>query len=59
MAGVELLVFCSSGNTFLTQRLNIAPALLSPPGGVLVSRVVIENHSAYADAAIRADSVRW
>ncbi|GLB34874.1 hypothetical protein LshimejAT787_0204390 [Lyophyllum shimeji] len=59
MAGVEVLAFCSSDNTLIAQRLNISPLLLGQPGTVLVARVVIENYSAYADAALDADGRRW
>ncbi|KAF5380888.1 hypothetical protein D9615_004022 [Tricholomella constricta] len=58
MAGVEVLAFCSD-NALLSQRLNISPLLLGHPGDVLVARVVIENYSAYADAALDADGRRW
>ncbi|KAG5653829.1 hypothetical protein H0H81_010102 [Sphagnurus paluster] len=61
MAGVEVLAFCSSDNALLSQRLNISPALLGRAGEILVARVVIENFSAYADAALAgaANSERW
>jgi hypothetical protein len=59
MAGVEVLAFCSSENALIAQRLNLPLVLLGVPGRVLVSRVTIENYSAYADAAFQADSVRW
>lgn len=59
MAGVEVLAFCSSQHTLMSQKLNVPPMLLGLPNTVLVSRVVIEDYSAYADAAIHADSVRW
>jgi hypothetical protein len=59
VAGVEVLAFCSSQNVVLGKRLDVPPVLLGLPSTVLVSRVFIENYSAYADAAIRADNVRW
>jgi hypothetical protein len=59
VAGMDVLAFCSSDNALISQRLNISPSLLGQPGEVLVSRVIIENHSAYADAAVNADSREW
>jgi hypothetical protein len=59
MAGVNLLCFCSSENVVIGQRLEIPRSLLGLPDNILVSRVDIENYSAYGDAAIRADDSRW
>jgi hypothetical protein len=59
MAGAEVLAFCSAENQSFGQRLNVPPALLGLSGSVLVSLVVIEDHSAYADAAVQVDAVRW
>jgi len=58
MAGVEVLAFCSSQN-MLMKKLDVNSMLLGLPNTVLVSRVVIEDYSAYADAALRADNIRW
>ncbi|KAH0583783.1 hypothetical protein H2248_009386 [Termitomyces sp. 'cryptogamus'] len=52
MAGDEFLAFCSSDDSLLSQRLNICPQLLGHPGDIFVERVVIENYSAYAEAAL-------
>ncbi|KAG6874219.1 hypothetical protein C0995_003765 [Termitomyces sp. Mi166 len=57
MAGDEFLAFCSSDDSLLSQRLNICPQLLGQPGDIFVERVVIENYSAYAEAAL-AESTR-
>lgn len=59
MTGVHILVFCSSDNHLLSQRLNISPALQNVPNGILVSKVDVENYSGYADAASQADERRW
>jgi len=59
ISGVQLLVFCSSTATLVSQRLNTPTALLNEPGKVLVSQVKIENYSGYADAAVDADVRRW
>ena len=59
MVGVHILLFCSSENALLSQRLNISPALQSVPAAILVSKVDVENYSGYADAASRADERRW
>jgi hypothetical protein len=55
MAGVEVLAFCSSQNAVIGEGLKVHPVLLGLPDTVFVSRVIIEDYSAYADAAIRAD----
>jgi hypothetical protein len=59
MAGTDVLAFCSSGNLLIAQRLNVPSMLLSVPGDMLVSRVVIENHSAYTDAVLRDNNDSW
>ncbi|KAF9464785.1 hypothetical protein BDZ94DRAFT_1255878 [Collybia nuda] len=59
MAGAEVFAFCSAGNSLISQRLNLPPSLLGHPEDIFVSRVIIENYSAYADAALHADSRRW
>ncbi|KAF9075200.1 hypothetical protein BDP27DRAFT_37391 [Rhodocollybia butyracea] len=57
MAGVDPLVFCSSNASLITNRLNLPTLLLSEPGSVLVERVSIFNHMAYAHAV--ESSVGW
>lgn len=59
IAGMDVLAFCSSDNIFISQRLNISPSILGHAGEVLVSQIIIENHSAYADAAVNADGREW
>ena len=59
MVGPEVLAFCSTNSTLLGTRLNVPSALLRPSGDVMVSRVAVENYTAYADAALAADIVRW
>ncbi|CAA7271630.1 unnamed protein product [Cyclocybe aegerita] len=59
IAGTQILVFCASGNTLLSQRLNAPSSLLSEPDAILVAPVVIENFSGYADAASAADDTQW
>jgi hypothetical protein len=59
MIGVEVLAFCSSQNLVMGQRLDVPSVLLGLQATVLVSHVIIENYSAYADAAVKADNVRW
>ncbi|KAF8911002.1 hypothetical protein CPB84DRAFT_1073406 [Gymnopilus junonius] len=59
MAGVQILVFCSTSNTTLSQRLNAPQDLLNQPHKILVSRVDVENYSGYADATANADERRW
>jgi hypothetical protein len=59
MAGIELLAFCSSQDMDLSRRLNVPQGLVGLTSTVLVSLVKIENYSAYAEAAVKADYVRW
>ncbi|KAF5377047.1 hypothetical protein D9757_007701 [Collybiopsis confluens] len=60
MAGVDLLVFCSSKPSLIAQRLNAPASLLNESAGVLVGRVNIANYSAYADAVVQVGStVPW
>lgn len=58
MAGVDLLAFCSS-RALVAQRLNLPEQLLILSDGIVVSRVVVEDYSAYADAVEKADETRW
>ena len=58
LAGHEVLAFWSSGDTKLGQKLGAPDMLIGLSGTVIVSRVVIENHSAYADVACQAEHVR-
>jgi hypothetical protein len=41
------------------QKLGAPEMLVGLSGTVIVSRVVIENYSAYADVACQAEHVRW
>lgn len=59
MAGVQILVFCSTTNATLSPRLNAPQVLLNQPHSILVSRVDVENYSGYADATANADNRRW
>ncbi|PPR01479.1 hypothetical protein CVT26_015102 [Gymnopilus dilepis] len=59
MAGLSILVFCSTSNATLSQRLNAPQDLLNKPNKILVSRVDVENYSGYADATANADERRW
>ncbi|KAJ3793325.1 hypothetical protein GGU11DRAFT_851994 [Lentinula aff. detonsa] len=55
MIGFDLLVFCSSSSSLITERLNIPLSLLSEPGKLLAEQVSISNHSAYANAVLQAN----
>lgn len=57
--GMQILVFCSTGNTLLSQRLNAPTSLLNDPSSILVSEVEVENYTGYADATANADDRRW
>lgn len=59
LAGHEVLAFWSSGNADVGQKLGAPEMLVGLSGTVAVSRVVIQNHSAYADVACQAEHVRW
>ncbi|KAL0063739.1 hypothetical protein AAF712_009296 [Marasmius tenuissimus] len=55
IAGSDVLAFCSSSSQLISQRLNFPPSLiLSSPASVLVGRVTIQDHSAYATVALQA-----
>ncbi|KAF9265483.1 hypothetical protein L218DRAFT_140977 [Marasmius fiardii PR-910] len=53
MAGTDVLAFCSSASLLIFQKLNFPP-LLGSSGAVVVKRVTIQDHSAYATAALQA-----
>ncbi|KIY43357.1 hypothetical protein FISHEDRAFT_62464 [Fistulina hepatica ATCC 64428] len=55
-SGVQSLVFCAVGSPH-AMRLNLPHALRSIPGDIAVSRVLVEDSTAYADAS--ANYVRW
>ncbi|KAK0210924.1 hypothetical protein DFS33DRAFT_1378900 [Desarmillaria ectypa] len=57
--GKEVLALCSSENALFCQRLNIPPALSCLKKGVLLTRVMVENISAYADVAVPVDAFQW
>ncbi|KAH9951478.1 hypothetical protein B0H21DRAFT_888396 [Amylocystis lapponica] len=59
MAGTALVAMCSSENQVLGQKLGMPSTLVGLADGVLVAHVEIVGYSAYADAAIHADDVRW
>ncbi|EAU88631.2 hypothetical protein CC1G_12023 [Coprinopsis cinerea okayama7 len=58
-SGTQLYAFCSSSNSLVCQRLNIPASLQTSPNQVVVTKIVIENYSAYADVAYRADPSTW
>ncbi|KAK0503436.1 hypothetical protein EDD18DRAFT_1137841 [Armillaria luteobubalina] len=57
--GKEVLALCSSENALFCQRLNIPPALSCLNKSVLLTRVTVENISAYADVAVPVDAFQW
>ena len=57
MSGTQVLAFCSSENRDISNRLGVTPHLLGLSGCVLVAHVVIENHSAFAEAAMQSDAL--
>jgi len=59
MAGPNIMAIISSENLALGEKLGIPAALRGLVSEIVVSAVVIENHSAYADAALLADDHRW
>ncbi|KAK1236006.1 hypothetical protein PQX77_000775 [Marasmius sp. AFHP31] len=55
IAGSDVLAFCSSSSQLISQRLNFPSSLISSsPASVLVGRVTIQDHSAYATVALQA-----
>ena len=59
MSGPSVLAFFSSENSLVSQRLNVPRNLSGISRSILVSHVIIENHSAYADTAIHAETTVW
>lgn len=59
LAGQEVLAISFSGNKSAGQKLGVPEMLRGLSSTVIVSRVVIANHSAYADIACQAEHVRW
>ncbi|KAK0196938.1 hypothetical protein F5146DRAFT_1013477 [Armillaria mellea] len=57
--GKEVLALCSSENALFCQRLNIPSALSCLKKSVLLTRVTVENISAYADVAVPVDAFQW
>lgn len=51
-----MLVFCSSSNDLICQRLHMLPSLKRQSGKVLVTRVIIENYSDFARAELERAS---
>lgn len=59
MANSGLLACCSSTNEDYTKQLELSAALRGLSGTVVVSLVKVADHSAFADAAARAENVCW
>ena len=59
MAGDKIVACCSSTNQALGQTLGIPSALQGLAENVVVSHVKIRDYSAFADAAVQADVLRW
>ncbi|TFY81562.1 hypothetical protein EWM64_g2452 [Hericium alpestre] len=59
MAGAEILVCSASTNKAITQALGIPPAMQGLGKTLVVSHVKLADHSAFADAAMQTETVRW
>jgi hypothetical protein len=59
MAGPNTIAIVSSENLDVCEKLSIPAVLRGLVLEVVISAVVIENHSAYAEAAVSADDHRW
>lgn len=59
LAGNHVLAFYSSANMTIGGQLGAPEMLLGLAETIIVSRVVIQNHSAYADVAVKAEHIRW
>ncbi|CCM04595.1 uncharacterized protein FIBRA_06777 [Fibroporia radiculosa] len=59
MVDLELLAMCSSENLALAERLVVPEKHRGLADTLVVVRVAIENHSAYANAVMHADDIRW
>ncbi|KAI0336521.1 hypothetical protein GY45DRAFT_1357916 [Cubamyces sp. BRFM 1775] len=59
MNSFEPLVMCASENSVLAQKLGVPGPLLGLASTAIVAHVGIEDHCAYAEAAVHADASRW
>ncbi|KAI0065412.1 hypothetical protein BV25DRAFT_1681797 [Artomyces pyxidatus] len=59
MAGSATVACCSGTNLAVAEKLAIPSQLRGLAETVLVSHVKVVNYSAFADVAMRAESVRW
>lgn len=57
--GSELLAMCSSDNATFGDKLKVPSSHRGLAGNVVVAHVVVEDHSAYAEAVVHADDTRW
>ena len=55
----EPLVMCASENSVLGQKLGVPGSLMGLASTAIVAHVGIEDHCAYAEAAVHADTSRW
>jgi hypothetical protein len=55
MLGTAVLACCATENPSATQRLNVHSSVINAQGDFVLSQVVVEDYSAYADAALAAD----
>ncbi|KAH9901369.1 hypothetical protein C8Q73DRAFT_752549 [Cubamyces lactineus] len=55
----EPLVMCASENSVLSQKLGVPGSLMGLASTAIVAHVGIEDHCAYAEAAVHADASRW
>ena len=59
LSGDEVLAFWSSSNAGFGEKLRAPENLIGLAAIVIMSRVTIEDFSSYADAACKAEHVRW
>jgi hypothetical protein len=59
MAGAYTIAIVSSETQEVCEKLGVPAVLRGLVSEVVVSAVVIEDHSAYAEAALLADDSRW
>jgi hypothetical protein len=59
MVGLAVLIYCSSNNVAISQRLNLPTSLALSENSILVTQVTIDDISAYASLTDQAKDAQW
>jgi hypothetical protein len=57
--GLAVLIYCSSNNITISQRLNLPASLALLKDSILVTQVMIDDISAYASLTDQAKDAQW